>query len=198
MSSTRTAHHDPSPPRPSRRQVVWMFLRATASIIVLVTLYYLLPLDHSSQPFAITVLIVGLAAFVGLVAFQVGTIMRSPVPGLRALVALATSVPLFLLLFSATYVVMASLSRQNFGGPLTHTDGLYFSVTVFATVGFGDITAKSEAARLVVTVQMITDLIILSVGVRVIVGAVRRSQRHRAPQPAEHETEQEHDRDKGA
>jgi hypothetical protein len=70
-----------------------MFLRAAASVIVLVTLYYLLPLDHSSQAFAITVLIVGLAAFVGLVAFQVGTIMRSQVPGLRALVALATPSP---------------------------------------------------------------------------------------------------------
>jgi hypothetical protein len=28
--------------------------------------------------------------------------------------------------------------------PLTRTDALYFSVTVFSTVGFGDITAKSQ------------------------------------------------------
>jgi len=32
---------------------------------------------------------------------------------------------------------------------------LYFTVTVFATVGFGDITAKTEAARLVVTERWI-------------------------------------------
>jgi len=35
----------------------------------------------------------------------------------------------------------------------------YFTVTVFSTVGFGDITAKTEAARLVVTGQMIVDLV---------------------------------------
>ena len=47
----------------------------------------------------------------------------------------------------------------------------YWPWTVFATVGFGDITAKTEAARLVVTGQMITDLVIIGLGVRVIVGA---------------------------
>jgi Ion channel len=36
---------------------------------------------------------------------------------------------------------------------------LHFAVTVFSTVGFGDISAKSEAARLVVTGQMLADLI---------------------------------------
>ena len=54
---------------------------------------------------------------------------------------------------------------------------------MFATVGFGDITAKTEAARLLVTGQMITDLIILGLGARVIVGAVTRG-RQRRPQDA--------------
>ena len=36
---------------------------------------------------------------------------------------------------------------------------------VFSTVGFGDITAKTEATRLVVTGQMIADLVIIGVAV---------------------------------
>ena len=60
------------------------------------------------------------------------------------------------------------------GGRLTHTDGLYFAVTVFSTVGFGDITAKTEAARLVVTGQMIADLVILGLAVKIILGALSR------------------------
>ncbi|TVY99112.1 hypothetical protein EAS64_41860 [Trebonia kvetii] len=59
-------------------------------------------------------------------------------------------------------------------GWLTHTDGLYFTVTVLSTVGFGDITAKIQAARLVVTGQMIADLVIFALAVKVIVGAVSR------------------------
>lgn len=155
-------------------------LRVVGSVAVLVALYYLLPLDHSSAPAAVTILLVGLAGFIALVAFQVRLIIRSPFPGLRAVESLATSVPLFLLLFAGTYVVMAALSAQSFGEPLSHTDGLYFTVTVFSTVGFGDITAKSEAARLVVTGQMIADVIILGFAIKVIVDAVRRGQQRRA------------------
>ena len=63
---------------------------------------------------------------------------------------------------------------RNFGGRLTHTDGLYFAVTVFSTVGFGDITAKTEAARLVVTGQKIGDIVILGFAVKIILGAPSR------------------------
>ena len=79
-----------------------------------------------------------------------------------------------MLLFAGSYVVMAAMSASSFGGRLTHTDGLYFTVTVLSTVGFGDITAKTEAARLVVTGQMIADLVILALAIKIIVGAVSR------------------------
>jgi hypothetical protein len=150
-------------------------LRIAGSMTALVALYYGLPLDHSSTRGAITILVIGLALFSVLIAFQVRSIIRSSFPGLRAIEALATSVPLFLLLFASCYVVMAATSAANFGGRLTHTDGLYFTVTVFSTVGFGDITAKTQAARLVVTGQIIADLIVLGLAVKVIVGAVTRS-----------------------
>ena len=162
-----------------------MVLRVVGSATALVTLYYLLPLDHASTPIAVTILLIGLVAFIALVAAQVRLIIRSPFPGLRAVESLATSVPLFLLLFAATYVVLAALSINNFGEHLSHTDGLYFTVTVFSTVGFGDITAKTEVARLVVTGQMIADLIILGLAIKVIVGAVRRGQQRQAT-PGQH------------
>ena len=155
------------------------FLRATGSTVALVVIYYLLPLDRSSTWAAVTILVVGLVLFIGLVAFQVRSIVRSRYPALRAIEALATSIPLFLLLFASVYVVMATISASNFSEPLTHTDALYFTVTVFSTVGFGDITAKSEAARLVVTSQMIADLLIIGLGLRVIVGAVTRGRQQR-------------------
>jgi voltage-gated potassium channel len=149
------------------------------STVLLVALYYLLPLDTSVTWFAATMLVIGLIALVVLVTFQVRWIIRSPFPGLRAIEALATSIPLFVLLFAATYVVLDTDSGRNFSQPLTRTDALYFTVTVFSTVGFGDITAKTETARLVVTVQMIADLIVLGLGIKVIAGAVTRGRQQR-------------------
>jgi len=175
-----SANTGPEPDaRPPFRRIVRSFLRATGSTVALVVIYYLLPLDRSSTWAAVTMLVIGLVLFIGLVAFQVRSIVRSRFPALRAIEALATSIPLFLLLFASVYVVMATISASNFSEPLTHTDALYFTVTVFSTVGFGDITAKSEAARLVVTSQMIADLLIIGIGLRVIVGAVTRSRQQR-------------------
>ena len=165
--------------RTPRRTIVQAVLRAAGSTIALVAIYYLLPLDHSSTWVAATILVIGLALLIGLVAFQVRSIITSPFPGLRGVEALATSIPLFLLLFASTYVVLATISASNFSEPLTRTDALYFTVTVFSTVGFGDITAKTEAARLVVTGQMITDLVVIGLAVKVIVGAVKLGRQQR-------------------
>jgi hypothetical protein len=162
-------------------------LRALASAAVLVAIYYLLPLDHSARWLAITMLVIGLAALMGLIGYQVRAIIASPFPVLRAVEALAISIPLFLLLFASTYAVLAALAHGSFNQPMTHTNALYFTVTVFATVGFGDITAQTETARLLVTGQMITDLIILGIGARVILGAVQRGRRQ---QPSDSGTTQ--------
>ena len=161
------------------RAAGWAALRAVASAAVVVTIYYLLPWDRSSTGAAITWLVIGLVVLIGLIAFQVRMIIRSPFPNLRAIEALATSLSLLLALFASTYIAMATHSASNFGEHLTHTDALYFTVTVFSTVGFGDITAKTEAARLLVTGQMITDLVVLGIGIRIILGAVTRGQQRR-------------------
>jgi len=179
---TGTASPGQPQSRPSSRMVVRTVLRAAVSVAALAALYYLLPLDHASTPATVTILVIGLVVFIALVTFHVRSILRSPFPQLRAVEALAVNVPLFLLLFAATYVTLAGLSVKNFGEHLSHTDGLYFAVTVFSTVGFGDITAKTETARLVVTGQMIGDLIILGLAINVIVGAVKRGrQRQNTP-----------------
>lgn len=159
--------------------VAQALLRALASTAALVAIYYLLPLNHSARWVAVTTLVIGLVLLIVLIAFQVRWIITSPYPILRAVEALAISVPLFLLLFAGTYVVLASISASNFSQPMTHTNALYFTVTVFATVGFGDITATTELARIVVTVQMAADIVIIGAGIKILTTAVRRGQQRR-------------------
>ncbi|HEX7210799.1 MAG TPA: potassium channel family protein [Propionibacteriaceae bacterium] len=117
-------------------------------------------------------------------AYQVWAILRAAHPRVRGIEALATIVLLFLLLFAATYFLMSHTSSSNFNvHALTRTDSIYFTVTVFATVGFGDISPASQVARLVVTAQMIFNLIVLGLGVRLIVGAVQQA--HQVTRTAE-------------
>jgi len=162
-----------------RGRVVLGLFRALATAVVLVALYYLLPLNHVKD--VPVTLAVGLVILLAVIAYQLRAIVRAKYPAVRAVVALASTVPLFVLLFASVYFVMAQASPANFGiHQLTRPDALYFTVTVFSTVGFGDITPVSQGARLVVTAQMMLDLLVLGLGIRVFVGAVQLG-RQQAP-----------------
>jgi ion channel len=107
-----------------------------------------MPLDESLDAGAVVRVLIGLAVFAAITAWQIRTIVGSPYPGMKAVEAFGLLFPFYLLLFASTYFVMERASAASFMEPLTRTDALYFSVTVFSTVGFGDIAPKSEAARL--------------------------------------------------
>ena len=148
-------------------------VRSLASAITLVVLYYLLPLDLlGSVPLAV-ILVVGLLLLAAVAAGQLRLIIGARYPGVRAAEALATTVPLFLLLFASAYFAMGRASPASFSEHLTRTDALYFTVVTFSTVGYGDITGVSQAARLVVTAQIILDLLVLGLVLKLFTGAVR-------------------------
>lgn len=149
-------------------------LRALSTTVAMVALYYVLPLDRRSDTTVFIVLVIGVGLLAGMIAWQVRAIETSAYPAIRAVQALASTTPLFLLLFASTYFVLSRDDVAMFAEPLNRTDALYFTVTIFATVGFGDISAQAETARLVVTVQMLLDLVVLGLGIQVILGAVER------------------------
>ncbi|MFD7323195.1 potassium channel family protein [Streptomyces sp. NPDC059875] len=47
-------------------------------------------------------------------------------------------------------------------------------MTVFSTVGFGDVSPRSEPARLLVTGQMALNLLLIGVAARLLVSAVEQ------------------------
>jgi voltage-gated potassium channel len=154
--------------------------RTLLTVIGLVVLYYLLPLDRGFRAPTLLRLVAGLLGVGLLVAWQVRAILRARHPALRAVEAIALSLPLFLLLFAAAYVLLAGTDPGAFTEPLTRTDGLYFAVTVFATVGFGDISPVTEVARVLTTLQMVGDLVLIGLVLRLFLTAVDRGRRRPA------------------
>jgi voltage-gated potassium channel len=76
--------------------------------------------------------------------------------------------------------VMSEAQPASFSEALERTDALYFTVTVFATVGFGDISPVSDTARVIVTVQMIADLLLLGLVLRALLNAVDKGRARQA------------------
>ncbi|MET9646948.1 potassium channel family protein [Streptomyces syringium] len=171
------------PGRKERRRVMLRhFLRSTTEVTLLVVLYYLAPLDRAPDAGAALALAAALSLFLALVVHQVRAIARSPYPRLRALEVLVTAVPLLLLLFAAAYVLIEHGHHGSFSEALSRTDALYFTVTVFATVGFGDIVPVTRSARVVTTVQMLFDVVALGLLAKSILGAAEAGVRRRSAQ----------------
>src|SRR6185503_16472249 len=183
---TTTAPMGGLPAARRRRIIIIGLLRALAITAAVVVAYYLLPLDRwAGVPLWVS-FVAGLAVLTAMSVYQVRAIINASYPAIRAIEALAATAPLFLVLFAAIYFLMAQADLNDFNvHSLTRTDALYFTVTVFTTVGFGDIVATTQVARLVVTVQMILDLVVLGLGVRVFLGAVQRGRQQHTAQETE-------------
>jgi voltage-gated potassium channel len=166
--------------RPGRQPLLRGILRTLLTPTVVLLLYFVLPLNREFSAGTLTALGAGVLAMGLLVVWQVRAILRSPHPALRALEAVALSLTLFLLLFAGTYAVLSGTDPGAFTEPLSRVDGLYFVITVFATVGFGDISAVSPVARVLVTVQMVGDLVLIGLVLRVFLTAVDRGRRRAA------------------
>jgi hypothetical protein len=154
--------------------------------VLLVVLYFALPLTGRLVTPTGLVLVGGLVGLTVLLAWHLKSIVTSPYPRARAAAALTTSLTVFLVLFSTVYLLMSRSDPDSFSEQLSRLDAAYFTITVFATVGFGDITAVSAPARAVTTVQMLGDVVLVGVVARLVVGAVRRGLERRpdAPSPS--------------
>jgi voltage-gated potassium channel len=166
-------------PHRYRRAVVVSLLRSVLTTTVMVVLYYLAPLNLSLDIGTWLRFLAVLLLLAVLTARQVQAILSSDIPRVRAAEAVATGLPILLLVFAAIYVVIASDRPESFSESLSRTDALYFTVTVFATVGFGDIVPLTELARIVTTVQMVTGLLAVGLVVRVVLGAAEVAVRRR-------------------
>ena len=115
----------------------------------------------------------GIALFATILAGQARRIIRAELPELRAVEALGVVIPLFLVVFAAGYLSLSHASATMFTERLDHTRALYFTITVFSTVGFGDITPEADLARIIVSIQMLLDLVILGSVVRLLLNAAQ-------------------------
>jgi hypothetical protein len=170
------------PPRVIARAVV----RVTVALAAMLALYASLPLSRTST--ASSALLA--AGFAALLAFavvflrQVRRITRSPYPLVAGAEAMVFILAAFVVNFALVYVTLATADPEAFSEPLNRVAAIYFAITVLATVGFGDIAPVDDVARIVVSVQMVADLVLIAVALRLVILLAQRTdrrQRGRAP-----------------
>jgi voltage-gated potassium channel len=152
------------------------FLPTLLYLAGLILLYSLMP--FGGKWWYVTGLI-GFASVVAVIPFiirRLGRLQVSERPIYDALQVLVLSVTILVLGFAALYESM-SMRQGNFSGIDNKVDAGYFTVTTLSTVGYGDIHATGRSARLIVTFQIIFNLIFLGGTVRLIANVSR--ERHK-------------------
>jgi voltage-gated potassium channel len=156
-----------------RRALVRFGVTVVLSWVFIFGAYFALPIGRESGLRAGLRLAVDLALVAAVVLWQIGRISKAMLPELRAIEALSIVISVFLVAFSSIYLAMSHEAASTFSEGLDHVRALYFTITVFSTVGFGDITPRTDPARLVVAAQMLLNLVIIGAVVRLLLDAAR-------------------------
>ena len=149
----------------SGRWVAAAILRPLFAAAVLLIGYFLLPINHESH-WNVVGLIIGGLMLAGFCGWEIWQFRHTEHPVLVSLELFTALVGFYVVSFSTVYFLFSDYDRGSFTESLTRVDALYFCLTVFTTTGFGDIAAASQPARIAVSVQMASSLVLLGLGVR--------------------------------
>ena len=158
-------------------------LRLLGTVAVLTLLYYLLPIRGPLTSASWTVVFVCGAVVLGLLLLlHVGSLLKAgPDVQLQRLLVLLCVIVLF---FAEAYYLLAQTPGQ-LTDLHTKTDALYFTVTTLSTVGYGDVHAAGQLARVAVTLQIVYDLFFIGLAVAVGTGLLRAKAAQRTPRHSE-------------
>jgi len=166
-------------------QMLGRLLAGLLFILLMLALVPKNPGDPVVYPIALA--IVGVLVYVWFFRRQVKGVMNSQYPTLRAIESLILVAAMFLAIFTMVYVMISINDRNSFTEQLDSFNGYYFSLTVLATVGFGDITPNTVLARSITMVQMALDIAFIAVIIKVMSGAARKAIQQRAQREVEAE-----------
>jgi hypothetical protein len=167
-AQSHTLHAGPS-------QVLWALARIGGEMASLLLVYFMLPLnDRDNAVLGLVTVAVGLTVFVAIFVRQLRKIRSAEYPILRAVEAIAVVATIFVILMAGVAIAFATADPNSYSEDMSRLDGLYFTVTTLATVGFGDITPTSDASRAFTTFQIVLGVALLGAGVRVLLGVAQR------------------------
>lgn len=166
----------------ARPQAQWGLVGETVGVAVGLLLgYSLLPLSGRHRWLGVALGAALALSIVPIVVRRARRVLRAERPIAEAVAALVVTATLALVFSAGTYYAIAKGNPGSFDGLGTKIDGMYFAVTVMSSVGFGDIVATSQGARLATTIHIVFTLVLVGAAFRLIVWAVKQNLSGRLP-----------------
>ena len=150
----------------------------TTSVVVVLSLSYVLWVNENPDSLFLPVLVVGLAFvktifIVRLTFLQLSKIIGESHQLTHVLTLFAVLIVLIILSFSADYLALYGLNSENFKSAtsingsflLEFFEFTYFSLITFSSVGFGDIVPLTISGKLLVIMEVFLSFFVLVFGI---------------------------------
>ncbi|MBY8871311.1 potassium channel family protein [Micromonospora sp. PLK6-60] len=151
--------------------------RAVAASLLLLAAYFLVPVEPDPNGLrlvlrslvTLAVVVVVAVLVTGQVRQQIAAVRQGKAAELRSLIRLAVLLVAGLLAFALADYVVARSRPEQFVGLETRVDALYFALATLTTVGYGDVHAQGQIARVVVCAQMLFSIGVITSGASILV-----------------------------
>ena len=140
------------------------WLRHVLAVAGLLVIYYAVPVGSfgltGRTALNVFLTLVGVATLAIAITGQVRRqLAMDPDAHVQSLVML---LELVVVVFAAGYYALALSEPGQIADLHTRTDSLYFTLSTLTTIGFGDVHAVGQVARVLVIIQMIFDVVFVA------------------------------------
>jgi voltage-gated potassium channel len=152
----------PVAPAKGRFRVLRQVLQNALTLGGALLFYYFLPIGDQDRPiWRLALFVAGLGGLIILIVRQLARqLAAGSDPGVRVRSLIALLYPVIALFALAYYLIQTSDPTQ-FVDLETRTDALYYTVITLGTVGYGDVHAVGQLARVITMIQVAFDLVVI-------------------------------------
>ncbi|MCW2790167.1 MAG: two pore domain potassium channel family protein [Aeromicrobium sp.] len=149
------------------------WLHRTAVLVLLVMVYFIVPTSADTRASVLGRVVVVVLLLTVTAWIVVRQLRLAVLDSDRRIDGLVLAVIVMTLSFAMVYYVLELRHHGEVDGLETRVDALYFTVSTILTVGYGDIHAEGQAARTLVLVQMVFDVVFVATTAAVVSSRVR-------------------------
>ncbi|WP_336084369.1 potassium channel family protein [Nocardia sp. SSK8] len=165
--------------RPRMAALPGHVLRNGAAALCALLLYYSVPVawifELDAWPgrvVGVVTFVVGVVGLAWLVWRRVDHFLRAPATAGGRVDGVLLLVCIVCVVFALYYFRLQEQDPDQFTGLVTRTDALYYTLATLGTIGYGDVHAVGQAARIATMVQVVFDLVVLGTFVTIITSSV--------------------------
>ncbi|WP_052314278.1 potassium channel family protein [Nocardia thailandica] len=152
-----------------------------AGVVCALLFFYGVPLrwdiggdNIASQILALICFLIGLGGLIWLIARRIRHYLRDPEAMGSRIDSILLLVFVAVVFFAQFYYRLEIHDPAEFSGLATRTDSLYYTVVTLGTVGYGDVHATGQVARIATMAQIAFDLVIIGTLLTIFTSALTR------------------------